>query len=88
QKCPSDALGNGGKGSITEQLLVARADITLGGGAKSFIQKSVSGANAGKTLQQQALDLGYQWITDAKSLSAIKEANQQKPLLGLFHDGN
>ncbi|OKP01654.1 alkaline phosphatase [Xenorhabdus eapokensis] len=86
--CTTDALENGGKGSITEQLLTARADVTLGGGAKSFTQQSRSGANKGKTLQQQALEQGYQWVTDAKSLSAVKDANQQQPLLGLFHDGN
>ncbi|MBD2802159.1 alkaline phosphatase [Xenorhabdus sp. M] len=85
KKCPANALENGGKGSITEQLLAVRADVTLGGGAKYFDQKSVSGANAGKTLKDQALEQGYQWVTDAASLTNVKEANQQKPLLGLFH---
>ncbi|PHM70638.1 alkaline phosphatase [Xenorhabdus kozodoii] len=88
QYCATNALEKGGKGSITEQLLAVRADVTLGGGAKSFTQQSVSGANKGKTLQQQALEQGYQWVTDAKSLAAVKNANQQKPLLGLFHQGN
>ncbi|CDG22506.1 Alkaline phosphatase [Xenorhabdus poinarii G6] len=88
QKCVTDALENGGKGSITEQLLAARADVTLGGGAKTFSQQSVFGLNKGKTLRQQALEQGYQWVTDAKSLAAVKEANQQRPLLGLFHEGN
>ncbi|OTA18228.1 alkaline phosphatase [Xenorhabdus vietnamensis] len=88
KKCATDALENGGQGSITEQLLAVRADVTLGGGAKSFTQQSVCGANKGKTLQQQALEQGYQWVTDAKSLAAVKDANQQKPVLGLFHDGN
>ncbi|CDG16361.1 alkaline phosphatase [Xenorhabdus doucetiae] len=86
--CATDALENGGKGSITEQLLAVRADVTLGGGAKSFTQQSVSGVNKGKTLQQQALEQGYQWVTDAQSLAAVKNANQQTPLLGLFHEGN
>ncbi|EHK8249819.1 alkaline phosphatase [Escherichia coli] len=36
EKCPGNALEKGGKGSITEQLLNARADVTLGGGAKTF----------------------------------------------------
>ncbi|PHM55466.1 alkaline phosphatase [Xenorhabdus hominickii] len=88
KKCPENALENGGKGSITEQLLAARADVTLGGGAKLFTQQSVSGVNKGKTLQQQALAQGYQWVTDTKSLAAVKEATQKKPLLGLFHDEN
>ncbi|MBD2814638.1 alkaline phosphatase [Xenorhabdus sp. Flor] len=87
-KCPTDALENGGKGSITEQLLVVRSDITLGGGAKSFEQQSLSGVNKGKTLKRQALEQGYQWVTDIKSLHGIQEANQKKPLLGLFNNGN
>ncbi|PHM37440.1 alkaline phosphatase [Xenorhabdus mauleonii] len=85
KQCPTDAVENGGRGSITKQLVMARADVTLGGGAKYFDQKSVSGANAGKTLKEQALEQGYQWVTDAASLASVKEANQQKPLLGLFH---
>ncbi|MEX0446307.1 alkaline phosphatase [Xenorhabdus sp. SGI246] len=88
EKCPIDALENGGKGSITEQLLVVRPDITLGGGAKSFEQQSLFGVNKGKILKQQALEQGYQWVTDIKSLNGIQEANQKKPLLGLFNDGN
>ena len=38
EKCAANALKNGGRGSITEQLLKTRADVTLGGGAKSFNQ--------------------------------------------------
>ncbi|PHM37130.1 alkaline phosphatase [Xenorhabdus innexi] len=86
EKCPTDAVENGGKGSITEQLLVARAEVTLGGGAKSFEQQSAH--NNAKTLKQQALEQGYQWVTDLNSLNNIKEANQKKPLLGIFNRGN
>ncbi|CAQ82573.1 MULTISPECIES: alkaline phosphatase [Photorhabdus] len=88
KECPTNALENGGRGSITEQLLVARADVTLGGGAKIFTQKSVAGDRKGKTLEEQALEQGYQLVRDAKSLASINEANQKKPLLGLFHEGN
>ncbi len=88
KKCSGDALENGGKGSITEQLLAARADVTLGGGAKSFEQQSVAGANKGQVLKQQALTQGYQWVTNIKSLNNIKEASQKKPLLGIFSSGN
>ncbi|TPD26251.1 alkaline phosphatase, partial [Escherichia coli] len=31
---------------------------------------------------------GYQLVSDAASLNSVTEANQQKPLLGLFADGN
>ncbi|MDR0218540.1 MAG: alkaline phosphatase [Enterobacteriaceae bacterium] len=86
--CPADALENGGTGSITEQLLTARADVTLGGGAESFTQSSTAGANKGKTLKQQAIEQGYQWVTDINSLKNIQEANQKKPVLGLFNNGN
>ncbi|NYY75236.1 hypothetical protein DMI60_15670 [Escherichia coli] len=32
-------MEKGGKGSITEQLLNARADVTLGGGAKPLLKR-------------------------------------------------
>ncbi|HGD9123215.1 TPA: alkaline phosphatase, partial [Escherichia coli] len=41
-----------------------------------------------KTLREQAQARGYQLVSDAASLNAVTEANQQKPLLGLFADGN
>lgn len=88
EKCATNALENGGRGSISEQLLVTRPDVTLGGGAKSFNQEAKAGNYKGKTLEQQAIERGYTIVRDAKSLSATKEANQDKPLLGLFHDGN
>lgn len=43
KKCPGNALEKGGKGSITEQLLNARADVTLGGGAKTFAETATAG---------------------------------------------
>ena len=88
EKCPSNALEKGGKGSITEQLLNARADVTLGGGAKTFAETAPAGDWQGKTLREQAQARGYQMVSDATSLAAITEANQDKPLLGLFSDGN
>src|SRR6478752_60617 len=53
-KCPANALQNGGLGSITEQLLDARADVTLGGGATSFNEQAAAGQWTGKTLLAQA----------------------------------
>lgn len=88
EQCPTNALEKGGKGSITEQLLNARADVTLGGGAKTFAETAIAGEWQGKTLREQAQARGYQLVSDASSLAAITEANQDKPLLGLFADGN
>ena len=88
EKCASNALEKGGKGSITEQLLNARADVTLGGGAKTFSETATAGEWKGKTLREQAQARGYQLVGDATTLATITEANQDKPLLGLFSDGN
>ncbi|MFU0853923.1 alkaline phosphatase [Kluyvera cryocrescens] len=88
EKCPTNALEKGGKGSITEQLLNARADVTLGGGAKTFAETATAGEWQGKTLREQAQARGYQLVNDATSLAAISQANQDKPLLGLFSEGN
>ncbi|CAI2028014.1 alkaline phosphatase [Serratia ficaria] len=88
EKCAANALENGGRGSITEQLLKTRADVSLGGGAKSFNQQAKSGEWQGKSLKEQAVAQGYQWVGDADGLRAVTLANQQKPLLGLFADGN
>ncbi|MGR4049418.1 alkaline phosphatase [Kosakonia cowanii] len=88
EKCALNALEKGGKGSITEQLLNARPDVTLGGGAKTFSETATAGEWQGKTLREQAQARGYQLVNDAASLAAISMANQDKPLLGLFADGN
>ncbi|AWC76122.1 alkaline phosphatase [Serratia marcescens] len=88
EKCAANALENGGRGSITEQLLKTRADVTLGGGAKSFNQLAKSGEWQGKSLKDQAAAQGYQWVSNADELQAVTLANQQKPLMGLFADGN
>lgn len=88
EKCPTNALEKGGKGSITEQLLNARPDVTLGGGAKTFAETATAGEWQGKTLREQAQARGYQLVSDATSLAEISQANQDKPLLGLFSDGN
>ncbi len=88
EKCAANALENGGRGSITEQLLKTRADVTLGGGEKSFNQLAKSGEWQGKSLKDQAAGQGYQWVSNADELQAVTLANQQKPLLGLFADGN
>ncbi len=86
EKCPSNALEKGGKGSITEQLLNARPDVTPA--ARRPCRNGDGGRVAGQNLREQAQARGYQIVTDAASLAAATEASQDKPLLGLFADGN
>lgn len=86
--CPTNALENGGAGSISEQLLDVRPDVTLGGGAASFNETATAGPWAGKTLFDQATDRGYSVVRDAAGLAALTAADQSAPVLGLFTDGN
>lgn len=92
---------NGGLGSISEQLVETRADVTLGGGMRAFkqvVQTGGPGRNpflpnktqwtAGKSVLDNAKDNGFQVVTTADELSKVTVANQDKPLLGLFHSGN
>ncbi|TCM68052.1 alkaline phosphatase [Acinetobacter calcoaceticus] len=87
QACPDDNFPKG-KGSISEQLLATRADVTLGGGAVFFDEVATGGGYAGKTLLAQAKELKYQLPTDLASLNAIKAADQNQPVLGLFAPRN
>lgn len=82
--CNSEALENGGPGSISEQLLNARPDITLGGGAMSFDEKAKAGEWQGKALLDQAKERGFQVVTNAEQLAAVNAADQAQPVLGLF----
>lgn len=86
--CAANALEKGGRGSIAEQLLNARADVTFGGGGKTFSETAKAGEWQGKTLEEQAKLRGYQWVSDLNGMTAITEANQDKPVLGLFAQGN
>lgn len=89
RQCEASQLKeNGGIGSISEQLLDTRADVTLGGGNGYFNQVVQGGEYAGMTLAEQAEAMGYQYITDPSDLAGITEANQDTPLLGLFSSGN
>jgi alkaline phosphatase len=87
-KCPTDDLLNGGRGSISEQLIDTRADVTLGGGSTSFTQKAKAGPWEGQTLFDQAKDRGYQVVSDAAGLKAVTAADGNHPVLGLFTPGN
>jgi alkaline phosphatase len=86
--CGNDALVEGGLGSISEQLIGTRADVTLGGGSASFTQTAKAGKWEGKTLFAQAEERGYQLVDTAEELTAVTKADQKKPLLGLFTAGN
>ena len=86
--CGDDALAAGGLGSISEQLLDTRPDVTLGGGSASFTQTAKAGRYQGRTLFDQAAQRGYQVVRDAAGLNGVKAADQTQPVLGLFTPGN
>ncbi len=86
--CPENALEKGGAGSITEQLLSTRPDVTLGGGSATFTQTAAAGSYQGKTLMEQATSRGYQVVGDKAGLDGIRRADQNQPVLGLFSTGN
>lgn len=88
EECGEDLLDKGGAGSISEQYLESRADVTLGGGAESFEQRAKAGEWEGQTLLEQAENRDYQLPTNAEELDAVSEANQDSPVLGLFSEGN
>lgn len=79
---------NGGIGSISEQLLDTRADVTFGGGSKYFNQTAQVGEYQGMTLKDQAKARGYQYVEAPAQLGSLSEANQSSPVLGLFAAGN
>ncbi len=101
----SEARENGGIGSISEQLIDTRADVTLGGGAKYFDTKVMADSGntnpflegdakfattweKDKTVAENAEANGYKIVRTRDELAAVTEANQDQPVLGLFHDKN
>ncbi|WP_040160750.1 alkaline phosphatase [Mobilicoccus massiliensis] len=86
--CPEAALENGGKGSISEQLLETRPDLTFGGGSKTFSQKAKAGPYKDMTLADQARKRGFTYLTKKEDLAKIGSADQRHPVLGLFSEGN
>jgi len=88
EDCTKEALENGGPGSVTEQLLATKPDITMGGGAETFAQTATGGDYKGKTLEVQAKERGFQIVRTASELDKVTKADQDAPLLGLFDDGN
>ncbi|KNB51900.1 alkaline phosphatase [Streptomyces caatingaensis] len=83
--CPNDTIGRGGPGSIAEQSVNHKVDVLLGGGKQRFDQKITEGRYKGLTVTEQARELGYEVVTDAKGLG---RARAGKPVLGLFAAGN
>jgi alkaline phosphatase len=86
--CQNETLEKGGPGSVTEQLLADRPDVTMGGGAETFAQTATGGDYKGKTLEVQAKERGFQIVRTADELANANKADQDAPLLGLFADGN
>lgn len=88
EKCPENALEKGGTGSIAEQILDARADVVMGGGASTFDQLAKAGKWKGKALAAQAKARGYAIVRTLAEMNAVEAADQKRPLLGLFAPGN
>jgi alkaline phosphatase len=88
EDCQSEALERGGLGSVTEQMLATKPDITMGGGGETFAQTANGGEYKGKTLEVQAKERGFQIVRTASELNEVTKADQDQPLLGLFADGN
>ena len=90
KNCLADQLKvNGGIGSISEQLLDTRADVTIGGGSKYFNQIDTTYGDGTKTLWEQAADRGFQTVQsgDVDGFKALSY-QQDKPVLALLGDGN
>lgn len=85
--CPTNALEQGGAGSIAEQLLNARPDVALGGGASTFDEQAKAGKWKGQTLLRQAQARGYRLVRTAAELDAVTAADAKAPVLGLFAPG-
>ncbi|WP_337647511.1 alkaline phosphatase [Bifidobacterium pullorum] len=78
---------NGGIGSISEQMLDTRADVTIGGGAKYLHQTVQGGEYKGMTVWDQAKAMGYETVEkDVDALNALEYTG--KPVLALMADGN
>lgn len=84
--CPAYAKP-AGAGSIAEQTVDHKVDVVLGGGKARFDQKVTGGPYAGRTVVEQAQDLGYSVVTDASGLAGVPSYTSKR-VLGLFNPGN
>ena len=89
KRCLANQLKeNGGIGSISEQLLDTRADVTIGGGSKYFRQTVQGGEYAGKIVWEQAKEMGYQTVENDPAAMNALEYKEGQPVLALMSDGN
>ena len=79
---------NGGIGSISEQLLDTRADVTIGGGSKYFRQTVQGGEYKGKTVWEQAKEMGFQTVENDPAAMNARQYKDGQPVLALMSDGN
>ena len=80
--CPQDARGNGGPGSIAEQIVASSIDVALGGGLQHFqTPDPITGATVLDTVNDETLAV----VTD---MPALLSAGPALRLLGLFAPGH
>ena len=84
--CATETKAAGGLGSIAEQEVDHKVDVLLGGGLNRFNKPIAGGPDNGKTVIDSAQRQGYQYVTDAAGLAAVRNSN--KPVLGLFNNSN
>jgi alkaline phosphatase len=80
--CPQDATGNGGPGSIAEQIMKAPIDVVLGGGLIHF---TTADPKTSKTALEMAESQSITVVTDPAMLA---EADSNDRLIGLFASGH
>lgn len=81
--CSQYQKGNGGPGSIAEQLIDSGVDVMLGGGRQFFEQ--VAEGERQQSVLELAISNGYQILSSKDNLT---EDLDERPLLGLFANGN
>ena len=83
------AKENGGHGSISEQLLDTRPDVTLGGGSATFAETATAGHVGGQDARGAGQGTRLQLLHRRRVTSPESaSADQKRPLLGLFAPGN
>ncbi len=88
EKCPVTLWKKAEKDRLPNSCLTPVPMLRLAAVQKPLLKRQPPVNGRGKTLREQAQARGYQLVSDTASLNSVTEANQQKPLLGLFADGN
>ncbi|HBO39243.1 MAG TPA: alkaline phosphatase [Pasteurellaceae bacterium] len=86
--CPTNALEQGGAGSITEQMLASPPDVIFGGGKETFNETAKTGPYKDQTLLSQAQKRGFVIVENLDEMNALTKQNTREPVLGLFASGN